>query len=74
MKTITGTIQTSPSAPAGTTNVFGRVIAIAKSVGWRLERQRSRMQLADLTDDELRDVGLTRMQARRAAEKHLFQD
>lgn len=74
MKTITGTISVAAGTHAGTANTFGRVIALVKSLGWRLERQRSRMQLAELTDDELRDIGLTRDQALGSANKHLFED
>lgn len=37
-----------------------------------LERRRSRRTLSELTDDELRDVGLTRAQASAEASKSWF--
>ncbi|MBX4956372.1 DUF1127 domain-containing protein [Rhizobium lentis] len=38
----------------------------------RLEKRRSRRTLSELTDDELRDVGLTRAQANAEASKSWF--
>jgi len=46
------------------TRSLGRSGAIALIAFW-LERSRSRRALAGLNDHELRDVGLTRQQARR---------
>ncbi|QKK24237.1 DUF1127 domain-containing protein [Rhizobium hidalgonense] len=42
------------------------------AVGQRLEKRRSRRTLCELTDDELRDVGLTRAQARAETTKSWF--
>jgi uncharacterized protein YjiS (DUF1127 family) len=36
------------------------------------ERRRQRLDLLDLTDDQLRDIGLTRSQARREANRSSF--
>ncbi|MDF0699005.1 DUF1127 domain-containing protein [Rhizobium sp. MC63] len=38
----------------------------------RLEKRRSRRKLSDLTDDELRDIGLTRAQATAETSKSWF--
>ncbi len=74
MKTMAGTISIGASGKAGTTNVAVRLVAFARNIGWRLERQRGRHQLAELTADELRDIGITPEQARKAAAKHIFED
>ncbi|EJB03308.1 protein of unknown function (DUF1127) [Rhizobium leguminosarum bv. trifolii WSM597] len=42
------------------------------AVDYRLEKRRSRRILCDLTEDELRDVGLTRAQARAETAKSWF--
>ncbi|KPH10684.1 DUF1127 domain-containing protein [Rhizobium acidisoli] len=42
------------------------------AVDHRLEKRRSRRILCDLTEDELRDVGLTRAQARAETAKSWF--
>ncbi|AHG44876.1 hypothetical protein RLEG12_17240 [Rhizobium leguminosarum bv. trifolii CB782] len=42
------------------------------AVEHRLEKRRSRRTLCELTDDELRDVGLTRAQARAETAKSWF--
>ncbi|HWT59706.1 MAG TPA: DUF1127 domain-containing protein [Rhizobium sp.] len=49
---------------------LGRQLLAA--VEHRLEKRRSRRILCDLTEDELRDVGLTRAQARTEAAKSWF--
>ncbi|MDR9775055.1 DUF1127 domain-containing protein [Rhizobium hidalgonense] len=49
---------------------WGRWLLAA--VGHRLEKRRSRRTLCELTDDELRDVGLTRAQARAETAKSWF--
>ncbi|EJC78802.1 uncharacterized conserved small protein [Rhizobium leguminosarum bv. trifolii WSM2297] len=46
-----------------------RLLAIIEH---RLEKRRSRRTLCELTDDELRDVGLTRAQARAETAKSWF--
>ncbi len=74
MKTMTGTISINAGADVTRANAVTRLVVVMKNFVWRLERQRSRRQLAQLTADELRDVGLTRDQAMRASAKHLFED
>ncbi|MBY4589787.1 MULTISPECIES: DUF1127 domain-containing protein [Rhizobium] len=49
---------------------WGRRLLAA--VEHRLEKRRSRRILCDLTEDELRDVGLTRAQARAETAKSWF--
>ncbi|PDV86954.1 hypothetical protein CO652_18515 [Rhizobium sp. H4] len=46
-----------------------RLLAAIES---RLEKRRSRRKLSDLTDDELRDIGLTRAQAAAETSKSWF--
>jgi uncharacterized protein YjiS (DUF1127 family) len=49
----------------------------ASMIAWivtRSEKRRSRSVLRDLTDDQLRDVGLTRSDVRREAAKSFFWD
>ena len=42
------------------------------AIEWHLEKRRSRRTLPELTDDELRDVGLTRAEATTEASKSWF--
>lgn len=44
-----------------------------KYVRWLQQRQRSRLQLLDLNDDQLRDIGLTRQQAQQEGQKAFWQ-
>ena len=74
MKTIAGTISVETSSHSGSATVTSRIVAFAKNFRWRLARQRTRIALGELTDDQLRDVGLTRDQAEREATRSPFSD
>lgn len=52
--------------------IMGLALRLLAAVEHRLEKRRSRRTLIDLTDDELRDVGLTRGQARTEVSKSWF--
>ena len=68
--TMLDTIRTShrpkPSIQAMTRRLLARGLAFLASVH---QRRRMRHQLLDLTDDQLRDVGITRDEALRAADR-----
>ncbi|MBX4971707.1 DUF1127 domain-containing protein [Rhizobium binae] len=42
------------------------------AIGYRVEKRRSRRRLSELTDAELRDIGLTRAQAAAETSKSWF--
>lgn len=70
--TIDVEIHTKPrmirfSAAAIAADIIGRIAD-------RAEKRRSRATLRDLTDDQLRDVGLTRNDVRREIAKSFFWD
>ncbi len=73
MKTMIGTISVGAGKQATAVNMLVGFVAWVKSISWRLKRQRSRIYLSELTDDQLRDIGLSRSQAMREAEKSLFE-
>lgn len=52
--------------------IMGLALRLLAAAEHRLEKRRSRRTLIDLTDDELRDVGLTRGQARTEVSKSWF--
>lgn len=61
--------------------LFTAAIVIAQSavdivwmLGDRIDRYRSRQDLLDLSDEHLRDVGLTRRQAEREGRRPFFED
>lgn len=70
------TIRKHPFSPAPSTTAgywprvpgFNRVLAnMAKRLGTMLVKHRSRRILRDLTDDQLRDIGVSRAAAMREA-------
>ncbi|WP_027057178.1 DUF1127 domain-containing protein [Mesorhizobium loti] len=71
-----GTISDSRAAlPSQTRRPSGRrgfvsrlvwvVISLAKWIGHLLDRRRSRLALLEMTDDQLKDIGLSRCDAHR---------
>ena len=47
-------------------------IAAANWIGRQLERRRSRLALLEMTDEQLKDIGLSRGEAHREYERHLW--
>ncbi|RUM21226.1 DUF1127 domain-containing protein [Rhizobium vallis] len=59
-------------APPKLRKIMGLALWLLAAIELRLEKRHSRRTLLDLTDDELRDVGLTRAQATTEASKSWF--
>ena len=64
----TAMAQRLPHAPATQTATFWRslraqCIAAANWIGRQLERRRSRLALLEMTDEQLKDIGLSRGEA-----------
>lgn len=58
-----------PLTIAAPKTVFGRFIVAVRT--WHMKRS-SRVALRELTDDQLRDIGITRSQARQESAKSRF--
>ena len=43
--------------------LLGQLATLCSWIGWQLERRRGRLALLELTDDQLKDIGLSRSQA-----------
>jgi uncharacterized protein YjiS (DUF1127 family) len=53
--------QRSDSMPMR--RLVGQLATLCRWIGWQLERRRGRLALLELTDDQLKDIGLSRSQA-----------
>jgi uncharacterized protein YjiS (DUF1127 family) len=52
---------------ASNRSAVGRMSVVVGWVAWQLEKRRSRIALLELTDDQLKDIGLSRGEAHGAA-------
>ncbi|HWK65553.1 MAG TPA: DUF1127 domain-containing protein [Rhizobiaceae bacterium] len=64
------------NAGGGRTGFVSRIVmAIVSSVAWlelRLDKRRSRLALLELTDDQLKDIGISRADAYREGLRSFF--
>ncbi|MNW12719.1 hypothetical protein D3C71_2104810 [compost metagenome] len=62
-------VDPMPLTIAAPTTVIGRVLAVIRK--WHIKRA-GRIALRELTDDQLLDIGITRLQARQESAKSRF--
>ncbi|ESY96860.1 DUF1127 domain-containing protein [Mesorhizobium sp. LNHC209A00] len=66
-----------PARPSGQRGFAGRVVQVvstlAKWIDHLLERQRGRLALLEMTDDQLKDIGISRCDAHREGIKPLWE-
>ncbi|TPI26925.1 DUF1127 domain-containing protein [Mesorhizobium sp. B3-2-1] len=66
-----------PARPSGQRGFVGRLVRVVKSLAkWidhLLERRRGRLALLEMTDDQLKDIGLSRCDAHREGIKRLWE-
>lgn len=66
--------QTEPLAHGG---FFGRAVVVLRSIARQidrmLERRRGRLALLEMTDDQLKDIGISRCDAHREGVKALWE-
>ena len=53
----------APGASTFLGSLRARSVAVANWIGRQMEKRRSRMALQEMTDDQLKDIGLSRGQA-----------
>nr|WP_295809982.1 DUF1127 domain-containing protein [uncultured Nitratireductor sp.] len=61
---MSGACRSAETRPVRQKSVFGLANVVARFALWR-DKRRSRLDLLDLTDEQLRDVGISRSQAQR---------
>jgi uncharacterized protein YjiS (DUF1127 family) len=64
-----GTVQPSRSYPPALITGLQRIVGKLRIA---MRNRRTRVHLADLTDDQLRDIGITRQEARKEVGKSVF--
>ncbi|ESY83990.1 hypothetical protein X739_22795 [Mesorhizobium sp. LNHC220B00] len=66
-----------PARPSGQRGFAGRVVQVvstlAKWIDHLLERRRGRLALLEMTDDQLKDIGISRCDAHREGIKPLWE-
>jgi uncharacterized protein YjiS (DUF1127 family) len=62
-------VDPSPLTVAAPSHAFGRFLAAVRA--WHMKRV-GRLALRELTDDQLRDIGVSRSQARKESAKSRF--
>jgi uncharacterized protein YjiS (DUF1127 family) len=69
MDTIETIRYTFGARPSGRRSYVGRLVRVVRSlasrIGSLLERRRSRLALLEMTDDQLKDIGVSRCDAHR---------
>ena len=69
------TIRFARPASTRTSQLAALLLALGSALGWledRLEKRRSRMSLEDLTDAQLKDIGISRADAYREAHRSFW--
>ncbi|TGT44228.1 DUF1127 domain-containing protein [Mesorhizobium sp. M8A.F.Ca.ET.165.01.1.1] len=65
---------TRPSGQRGFASRLAQVVrSLAKWIGHLLERRRGRLALLEMTDDQLKDIGISRCDAHREGIKPLWE-
>ncbi|MEI9425202.1 DUF1127 domain-containing protein [Mesorhizobium sp. Cs1299R1N1] len=66
-----------PARPSGQRGFAGRLVQVVRSLAkWidhLLERRRGRLALLEMTDDQLKDIGISRCDAHREGIKPLWE-
>ncbi|MBZ9974528.1 MULTISPECIES: DUF1127 domain-containing protein [Mesorhizobium] len=66
-----------PARPSGQRGFAGRIVhvvsSLAKWIDRLLERRRGRLALLEMTDDQLKDIGISRCDAHREGIKPLWE-
>ncbi|RUW46924.1 MULTISPECIES: DUF1127 domain-containing protein [unclassified Mesorhizobium] len=66
-----------PTRPSGQRGFASRLVqvvrSLAKWIGHLLERRRGRLALLEMTDDQLKDIGISRCDAHREGIKPLWE-
>ena len=53
-------------------SAVARIAIVAGWVAWQLEKRRGRLALLELTDDQLKDIGLSRGEAHSVAARRMM--